>query len=316
MKSSENENNMCKISIIIPVYNCAEYIEDCLKSALAQKSNKYELEIVVVNDGSTDNSEEKIKQYDDKELKYIKQKNGGLSSARNTGLKVSSGDFVFFLDSDDMLPKEAIIALYNRYLKTHDDIIIGKVKSFTSKGSDDYYSNKYIKEMCHITYKEYPKLLDIISVCGKLYVKKVLDGISFINNVVHEDNYFTLSLLRSGAKCSFLSFYTYMRRIREGENASITQRLGMKSFEDLIFNYQRLIDEGHVDMPINLALSRKTTRYIARYIKKIDIKKAEMIQRDFWKKLDERTNKSRLHGVWIKRWIWIIECKIYKLVKM
>lgn len=305
---------MDRISIIIPVYNCEEYVVSCLRSALAQKSDVYELEIVVVNDGSTDNSEDRILKFKDKEIVYVKQENGGLSAARNAGLRNSTGDLVFYLDSDDELPRNAISSLYNRYLETHDDIIIGKVRSFTSKGYEEYYSNKYISNMKHITYLDYPQLLDIISVCGKLYVKDRIDGIFFINRLIHEDNYYTLMLLLNGLKCSLLPRCVYLRRIREGENVSITQKLGLATFRDLLLNYYRVLDNRNVDLTINRVMSRKTTRYIARYVHKSDVKKAKHFQYRFWKKLDEHTQGFCLMGIKVRRAIWMFECDIYKVL--
>ena len=91
------------ISVIVPVYNCEKYINTCADSILKQDFK--DLEIIFVNDGSTDNSLEEILkiQKNDKRIKIINKKNGGLSSARNAGLDIAKGEFILFVDGDDRL---------------------------------------------------------------------------------------------------------------------------------------------------------------------------------------------------------------------
>lgn len=90
------------ISVIVPIYNVAPYLRECLNSILSQ--TYLNLEIILINDGSTDESEEIAKEYlQDPRVCLISQKNGGLSQARNVGMKKASGDFIAFIDSDDYL---------------------------------------------------------------------------------------------------------------------------------------------------------------------------------------------------------------------
>lgn len=96
-------NNL--ISVIIPTYNNAQFIRDAIDSVLSQTYKNYE--ILVIDDGSTDNTKEIIEKYNGKRIKYIYQENKGLAAARNTGIKASTGELVAFLDSDDMwLPEK------------------------------------------------------------------------------------------------------------------------------------------------------------------------------------------------------------------
>ena len=112
-------------SIIVPVYNVEKYIEKCL-SSLKRQINFDEYEVIVVNDGSKDGSEEIVKHfcetYDN--FKLINQKNGGLSDARNTGIKNAKGDYVIFLDGDDFFSENALEIL-SQEIKQHNfpDII-------------------------------------------------------------------------------------------------------------------------------------------------------------------------------------------------
>ena len=103
---------MKKISFIIPAYNAEKVIEECIRSIIKIDYNNYE--IVVVNDGSTDHTEEIIKSYNDARLKVITQKNSGVSTARNRGLLEASGEYIAFVDADDTLESKA----YETFLKS------------------------------------------------------------------------------------------------------------------------------------------------------------------------------------------------------
>lgn len=97
-----------KLSIIIPCYNSAEFIEDCLESVLPNIQS--DMEVIVVNDGSTDDSNDIIinvgHRYPDKNLIIINQENAGLSAARNKGLSIASGEYISLLDSDDIYDRQ------------------------------------------------------------------------------------------------------------------------------------------------------------------------------------------------------------------
>lgn len=120
---------MEKISIIIPVYNTEKYIERCLDSVLQQTyENK---EIIVINDGSTDKSEDKINKYKDK-IKYIKKENSGLSDTRNLGIEKATGKYIMFIDSDDYIEKGLLMNL-----KPYIDQNIEMIKYKTIKVTED-----------------------------------------------------------------------------------------------------------------------------------------------------------------------------------
>ena len=106
---------MAKLSVIIPVYNVENYIERCLKSLIAQTIDDFEF--IIVNDGSTDRSKEIINIYLKKYpnmFKYFEKENGGLSSARNYGMKYATGEYIAFLDSDDYIEKDMYKIMYDK----------------------------------------------------------------------------------------------------------------------------------------------------------------------------------------------------------
>ena len=100
-----------KVSIIVPAYNASNYIEKCIDSLLNQTLK--DIEIIIVNDGSTDDTAEKLSKYED-EIKVITQKNVGVASARNKGLSVANGEYIAYVDSDDWIDSNMFELLYNK----------------------------------------------------------------------------------------------------------------------------------------------------------------------------------------------------------
>ena len=127
-----------KLSVIIPIYNVEKYLEETLKSVIEQTLGfENNIEMILVNDGSPDNSEEICLRYKEKypeNIVYIKQKNGGVSSARNTGAKVAKGEYINFLDSDDILSKNA----YKRAVE-----LLDQNKRFLYRSTEKYWRPYY-----------------------------------------------------------------------------------------------------------------------------------------------------------------------------
>ncbi|MDK0747987.1 glycosyltransferase family 2 protein [Clostridium perfringens] len=142
-----------KVSIIIPVFNGEKYIVECLDSIIKDKLK--DIEIIVVNDGSYDNTEKIVTEYIkvDNRIKIINQKNLGSASARNTGVKNSSGKYLLFIDSDDLICKDSIYHMFNECEKYNLDVLVGDIgilKDYSviktlidvEWDSKDYISNK------------------------------------------------------------------------------------------------------------------------------------------------------------------------------
>jgi glycosyltransferase involved in cell wall biosynthesis len=113
---------MCKVSIIIPAYNVSAYIERCIQSALNQ--SLIDIQIIVVNDGSTDNTVLLVEKFIDERIIVVDKKNGGLSSARRAGLKKVKGEYIYQLDGDDWLEKDALLDMYTIATQNKYDVVI------------------------------------------------------------------------------------------------------------------------------------------------------------------------------------------------
>ena len=140
-----------KISVVLPVYNVANYLRKCLDSLVNQTFEDFE--VICVNDGSTDSSREILAQYAQKDsrIKIVDKKNGGLSSARNAGMKVAQGEYYSFIDSDDWIDETMLEKLYNSMVSLDTDISICAVHQYdeTNQKIDDtnpYYTLGYFDE--------------------------------------------------------------------------------------------------------------------------------------------------------------------------
>ena len=109
------------VTVIVPTYNTSKYIKKCIDSILNQTFKN--IELIVIDDGSTDNTKDIIEKVNDKRLKYVYKENGGVSSARNLGIDLSTGNYIMFVDSDDYIDKDFIEVVHNYATKTECDIV-------------------------------------------------------------------------------------------------------------------------------------------------------------------------------------------------
>ena len=141
---------MPKVSVIVPIYNVEKYLEKCINSLLSQTLE--DIQIILVNDGSKDNSGNIAKEYEKNNkdrVIYVEKENGGLSDARNYGLKYATGDFIAFLDSDDYIEKNAYEEMYNKAIEENADYVeCDFIWEFPNKiRVDKQYPYKNKKEM-------------------------------------------------------------------------------------------------------------------------------------------------------------------------
>jgi len=157
---------MALISIIIPVYNTALYLSECLESVYTQ--TLHDIEIICINDGSTDNSLQILKnfQHKDARIKIIDQKNAGVSAARNAGLQIATGTYAAFVDSDDTISSEFCETLVNAAEVSKSDVVFSKSFSNANFAEDKYFGRVEIEtQILPVFFKED----QFNSVCNKLY---------------------------------------------------------------------------------------------------------------------------------------------------
>ena len=204
---------MSKISLIIPVYNVEAYIKRCLDSVIGQSNA---MEIIIVNDGSTDQSRQIIEMYKHHSgVMIVDKPNGGISSARNAGLAVAQGEYILFLDSDDMLYQDSIEALIP-YLNDAD-IVFAKAKQVHLDKSETIVEHDLEGECSGIEYlKSHLPAGFPVMVWLNAYRKEFLDrhGLRFVEGLVHEDEEFILrALLKAeSVRCAPVMLLAYILR--------------------------------------------------------------------------------------------------------
>lgn len=177
------------VSIIIPVYNVEKYLERCILSVLSQTHK--ELELILVNDGSTDQSLQICQKYEtlDKRIKLVNQKNSGASAARNTGLKCASGSYIAFIDSDDYVSKNYIKNLLLAAKEKNLDLVqccYVLANDKTNSFPDDTYNSsdlKVITKADALNQRAYK-----VVIWGKIYKKELFEGFQYREGSIYEDD--------------------------------------------------------------------------------------------------------------------------------
>lgn len=266
------------ISIIIPIYNVEKYLSQCLDSVINQTYK--DLEIICVNDGSPDNSLKILEEYrkKDERIKIINQENQGLAGARNTGIDNAQGEFVFFLDSDDWLPLNAIELLYNKQKKENADIIIAGRNTITSKNEQKFLPRDYKENLDFKKYikKSFKDGSFRPSSCGKLYKKEIIkeNKIYFPRGLLYEDLIFVIKFLYYSKKIVILREYIFNYRFeREGSIINSVNKKDMdclKSVEELerFFREKKLEDILEGDYYIKYIMEWIIYATIGKFYKK------------------------------------------------
>ena len=209
---------MIKVSVIVPVYNVEKYIERCLESLVNQTLQ--DIEIIVVNDGSKDGSEDIIKRYlksYGKMIKYVTKQNGGLSDARNYGMKYATGEYIAFLDSDDYVDVTIYEKMYNKAIEENCDFV---ECDFIWK-----YDNKEVQDYGEL-YKDNHEMLERARVVAwnKLIKRTLLEqiNITFPKGLWYEDVEFFYKLVPHIKKFGFVKEYL-IYYVQRGDSIAKTQ---------------------------------------------------------------------------------------------
>ena len=249
----EIDGDMANVSIIIPVFNVESYIKESIESCIEQTLP--DVEIVIINDGSTDSSDEIIREYTNKfpNIKYKTIEHGGLSVARNNGIQIASGRYLLFLDADDYISTDACEKLFNQAEKDNLDFITFDAEVF----SDDNSVNLYLK---YFSYDRFGILKNTITT-GKDFLKIYKDTggvrvnaclsfvrrnliiehcIKFPEGLFYEDNVFFLQCMIYAKKISYNGNKFYKRRVRE--NSIMTQTITLKHLLDAYIINLKLIE--------------------------------------------------------------------------
>jgi glycosyltransferase involved in cell wall biosynthesis len=219
-----NNSNNFKISIIVPVYNTAKYLPRCLNSIIGQTYTN--LEIILVNDGSTDNSLMIIKEYaaKDTRINVIDINNGGQGRARNKGLDACTGDYIMFCDSDDWYDLDICEHLINALKSGDYDFAMCGIRRINGIG---IVLKKYFEynNMLEIQQDEILKRFFIddkllSQVCNKIYTKKLFDNLRYPEGIFYEDRFISVDLFLRTKTAIFTGKVKYNYFIRQGSTCN------------------------------------------------------------------------------------------------
>lgn len=220
------------VSIIVPVYRVEPYLNRCIESIVQQTYEQ--LEIILVDDGSPDNCPAMCDAWAEKDsrIKVIHKSNGGLSDARNAGLKIAAGDYIAFVDSDDWIHEQYIIQLYRAAKKHHVEIAACDIRVVYGQEQQPILANPVVQ--VYETEKALETLIhgDVFRavVWNKLYHRTLLHGEQFETGRYHEDEFFTYRIMGKVQKMAFVHVPLYYYFQRAG---SIMDSLSWKHLDAL-----------------------------------------------------------------------------------
>ena len=228
---------MVKVSVIVPVYNVEKYIDKCLDSLVNQTLK--DIEIIVVNDGSPDNSQEIIdkyvKKYPKKVKSYIKE-NGGQGSARNLGLESAKGEYISFVDSDDYLDLNMLEEMYNVAKEKDNDIVICDLV-------DHYLLDDNEEKVIYHNCTKYDSVYEVTpSACNKIFRREVIGDLKFLSRLWYEDFNFTTKILFNTDNISVISkgfYHCNCGHISTMNNNNSLKNLDMLTVIDDIMDYAK-----------------------------------------------------------------------------
>lgn len=228
------------ISVIIPIYNVLPYVEKCVRSVMEQGYR--DLEIMLIDDGSTDGSGKVCDSLaeEDARIRVLHTENRGLSAARNLGCRESKGEYVYYLDGDDMLTEDCLSVLSDALLESGADMCVGGCLQVNTQGGLVRYV--CVKTDITVTSEEYTEKYFnsvpgyMINSWNKLMKREMAEKIIFPEGLNYEDRATFARLVSASGKIRMVSRPTYIYRIRR--SGSITATYSIKSLED----YQKSSD--------------------------------------------------------------------------
>lgn len=283
--------------MIIPIYNTASYLKECIDSVLNQSFK--DIEVICVNDGSNDASLDILNSYKSKDdrVKIISQENKGLAAARNVAVRQARGKYVLFLDSDDYLEKDALIEVYDLAESKSLDLVMFKIINFDNETYETskfpYFEMNFLKKTVDgevFTWRHVQKYLFNISVTcpGKFFRMDLIRNLRFPEGLIFEDNVFFMEVIFKAKRIYFYDKYLYYRRLR---NDSITNSYYDK-FSDCVEIYdlveESLRQSGKYRIFSTQLFNRKCKDFFSRFAMVSDEYK-----KDFYDKIKDNFLKNQ-----------------------
>lgn len=274
-------NMQARVSIIVPVFNIENYITKCVDSLISQTYDN--IEVILVNDGSSDNSASICHKYEkiDRRIKVIDKKNGGLSSARNTGIKEAQGEYLVFVDGDDYVHPEYIEKLFRSIINSGADIavcgisivdknneIVDKLATGKAYKLDNPFCDEVLlsSEVERRYYKNKKQGFWYVVAWNKIYKASIFESIKYDEGMIYEDEFLFHQLIRCCRKISFIpdELYYYVQR----NNGITSEKKDSERFHFLTEIYERrmscYIQESNVELQ-KLCTEKYLRQIISKY---------------------------------------------------
>ena len=286
LQNKKQISGQCEFSIIVPAYNVEKYLADCIEDILSQSFADFE--ILLIDDGSTDKTLKIAEEYakKDNRIKVFSKENAGLSHTRNYGIERAAGRYIYFVDSDDLLEKDALKNIEAVIAEKQDaDIIATRYRILDEKTGELKEVNKFPvsvlsadSRMAATEQYEACFLYDDISTMSQLYVTKKAylekNRLKFYEGILHEDELWTPQLFLNAESIGYCESSCYVYRVnREG---AITNKFSIKHYRDRIFVMDELcrlakkeFDKDRASAKGRAYMDRTACMY-ARFIQDID----------------------------------------------
>ncbi len=228
------------LSIIIPVYKVEKYIRKCLDSIFSQQYDKSKVEIIVVNDGTPDNSMLIVQEFADSydNIRILNQDNQGLSAARNAGIEVAQGDYVWFVDSDDWLEPNSLNTMIKRIAQYLGDVFMIKLRHYNENGQIlEGWTDKFISVEVLKGYEFISKKYPFAPIQELVISRRLLERYSlrFVRGIYHEDHEFAPRLLMKTKMVVIIPEYLYDYLIRDSGSITSDNSLRIKRKESIMW---------------------------------------------------------------------------------
>ena len=281
-----------KVSVIVAAYNAEKYVIETMESLANQSIDDYE--IIVVNDGSTDHTLDILRKYENdyEHITVIDKENGGPSSARNCGLDVAQGEYVYFFDADDVLELDALEALYDRAKEKRADLVIAKYdifnrfQTFPVNGINDLVQKDKIE-------KYDPQILWTFSLCNKLFRRSIIEQYNLRLPPISysEDGAFLMRYVYRANRITGLDRVIFhYRRMFDGEAESITASISSWKIKDYIEAHRLILESAKesilVDYPqyADIDEVKENKDEIHKYLNEISRKEVQILLEQFYAK--------------------------------
>ncbi|WP_313552421.1 glycosyltransferase [Aerococcus sp.] len=228
------------ISVIVPVFNTAPYIEECIISLVNQGIDKEDMEIICIDDGSTDESYAILSNLTEtyNNIKLFRQSNKGVSYTRNKGISLANGEYIYFMDSDDILEEDSLNYIINKMEEMDLDLYTFDAESFLDNTSEEIEDFNYIRKKTYGLYSTGKELLNVLAknkdfrITPWLFVTKTSiiksNKLTFIEGILHEDEAFTPEVYLVSNKCMHEKKIFFKRRVRP--NSTMTTKKNGENF--------------------------------------------------------------------------------------